>query len=94
MEDNDRDVGVSINKKANSILESIGKAEYEMQNVKRKELENALKPAIICNAMMFWCYFTTPTCVSEVAGSHWCRSWSWRNKRWMKMATTWKGKDS
>ena len=53
MEDNDRDVGVSINKKANSILESIGKAEYEMQNVKRKELENALKPAIICNAMMF-----------------------------------------
>lgn len=36
MEDNDRDVGVSITEKANSFLESIRKAESEMQNVKSK----------------------------------------------------------
>ena len=50
IEDNDRDVGVSINEKANSLLESISKAEPEMQNVESKEFENALKPVVMqCN---------------------------------------------
>ena len=53
MEQNGRDVGVSVNKKANSLLENIGKAESEMQNVKSKEFENVLKPVVMqCNDVL------------------------------------------
>ena len=53
MEDNDRDAGVSINEMANSLLESISKAESEMPNVESKEFENALKPVVMqCNDVL------------------------------------------
>ena len=53
MEDNGRDVGVSINEMANSLLESISKAESEMQNVEGKEFENVLKPVVMqCNDVL------------------------------------------
>ena len=37
---------VLLRRRINSLLESIAKAESEMHNVKSKEFENALKPAM------------------------------------------------
>ena len=47
MEDNDRDLGVSVYEKANALLENIEKAESEMWKVKSKEFENTLKPVVM-----------------------------------------------
>ena len=38
MEDNDRDAGVSINEMANSLLETLSKAESEMPNVEKQRV--------------------------------------------------------
>lgn len=47
MEDNDRDLGVSVYEKANALLENIEKAESEMWKVKSKEFENTLKRVVM-----------------------------------------------
>ena len=39
MEDNDRDLGVSVYEKANALLENIEKAKSEMWKVKAKNLK-------------------------------------------------------
>ena len=53
MEDNDRDLGVSVYEKANAVLENIEKAEAEMWKVKSKEFENTLEPVVMqCNDIL------------------------------------------
>ena len=53
MEDNERDLGVSVYEKANALLENIEKAEAEMWKVKSKEFENTLKPVVMqCNDIL------------------------------------------
>ena len=47
MEDNDKDLGVSVCEKANALLENIEEAEFEMWKVKRKKFENTLKPMVM-----------------------------------------------
>ena len=47
MEDNERDLGVSVYEKANALLENIEKAKAEMWKVKSKEFENTLKPVVM-----------------------------------------------
>ena len=53
MEDNDRDLGVSVYEKANALLENIEKTKSEMWKVKSKEFENTLKPVVMqCNDIL------------------------------------------
>ena len=53
MEDNDRDLGVSVYEKTNALLENIEKAKSEMWKVKSKEFENTLKPVVMqCNDIL------------------------------------------
>ena len=47
MEDNDRDLGVSVYEKANALLENIEKAKSEMRKGKSKEFENTLEPVVM-----------------------------------------------
>ena len=47
MEDNDRDLGVSVYEKANALLENIEKAKSEIWKVKGKEFENTLEPVVM-----------------------------------------------
>ena len=68
MEDNDRDLGVSVYEKANALLENIEKAEAEMWKVKSKEFENTLKPVVMqCHDILRHIAYFQLTPVLELA---------------------------